>query len=69
METVENWGDAVLVSGTEALQNFLGFLPALVGAIVILVIGWFLAGLLAGLVERVLKTIGFERAHNPYVRG
>lgn len=62
METVENWGDAVLVSGTEALQNFLGFLPALVGAILILVIGWFLAGLLAGLVERVLKTIGFERA-------
>ena len=62
METVENWGDAVMVSATEALQNFLGFLPALVGAILILVIGWIISGLLAGLVERVLKTIGFERA-------
>lgn len=62
METVQDWGDAVLVSATEALQNFLGFLPALVGAILILVLGWVLAGLLASLVERVLKTIGFERA-------
>lgn len=62
METVNDWGDAVMVSGTEALQNFLGFLPALVGAILILVLGWIIAGLLAGLVERVLKTVGFERA-------
>jgi hypothetical protein len=60
--TVQNWGDAVMVSATEALQNFLGFLPALIGAILILVIGWFLAGLLAGLVERGLKMVGFERA-------
>jgi hypothetical protein len=62
METVESWGDAVMVSLTEALQNFLGFLPALVGALLILIIGWVIAGLLAGLVERGLKAIGFERA-------
>ncbi len=60
--TVQDWGDAVMVSATEALQNFLGFLPALIGAILILVIGWLLAGLLAGLVERGLKMVGFERA-------
>jgi hypothetical protein len=64
METVNDWGDAVMVSATEALQNFLGFLPALVGAILILVLGWIIAGLLAALVERVLKTVGFERAAN-----
>ena len=64
METVNDWGDAVMVSATEAMQNFLGFLPALVGAILILVLGWIIAGLLAGLVERVLKTVGFERAAN-----
>ena len=62
METVQNMGDAVLLSVTEALQNFLGFLPQLVGAIIILVLGWIIAGLLAGLVEKVLKTIGFEKA-------
>jgi hypothetical protein len=62
MQTVENWGDAVMVSVTEALQNFLGFLPALIGALLILIIGWIVAGLLAGLVERGLKAVGFERA-------
>ncbi|MEJ7802638.1 MAG: hypothetical protein WKH68_04610 [Candidatus Limnocylindria bacterium] len=62
METVQNMGDAVLLSVTEALQNFLGFLPQLIGAIIILVLGWIIAGLLATLVEKVLKTVGFERA-------
>ncbi len=62
METVETWGEAVMLSVTEALQNFLGFLPALVGALLILIIGWIISGLLAGLVERGLKAIGFERA-------
>jgi hypothetical protein len=62
METVETWGDAVMVSVTEALQNFLGFLPALIGALLILILGWIISGLLAGLVERGLKTLGFERA-------
>lgn len=63
-ETVNDWGDAVMVSVTEALQNFLGFLPALVGAILILVLGWIISGLLASLIERGLRAIGFERAAN-----
>ena len=62
METVETWGEAVMLSVTEALQNFIGFLPALVGALLILILGWILSGILAGLVERGLKLIGFERA-------
>jgi hypothetical protein len=62
METVQNWGDAVMVSVTTALQNFLGFLPALIGAILILILGWIVASLLATLVERGLKAVGFERA-------
>jgi hypothetical protein len=35
-----------------------------VGAIIILVIGWIVAGLLARLVEAALKRVGFERAAN-----
>jgi hypothetical protein len=62
METVQDWGDAVMVSATEALQNLLGFLPALIGAILILILGWIIAGVLAGLIERGLQAVGFERA-------
>jgi hypothetical protein len=51
-------------SATEALSNFLGFLPALVGAILVLLLGWILSGLVAGLLERGLKLVGFEHAAN-----
>lgn len=61
-QPVQDIGDAVLISITEALRNFLGFLPNLVGAIIILVIGWILAGLIAKLVRKALETVGFERA-------
>lgn len=60
--TVTDWGEAVLVSVTTALQNLLGFLPALIGAIIVLILGWIISGILAGLVERALKAVGFERA-------
>lgn len=62
METVQDWGDAVMISATEALQNLLGFLPALIGAILILILGWIIAGILAGLIEKGLQAVGFERA-------
>ena len=62
METVQDWGDAVMVSATEALQNLLGFLPALIGAILILIIGWIIAGVIAGLIEKGLQAVGFEKA-------
>jgi hypothetical protein len=42
--------------------HFVSFLPALIGAAIILIIGWFVAGLLARLIERALKAIGFESA-------
>ena len=62
METVQDWGDAVMVSATEAMQNLLGFLPALIGAILILIIGWIIAGVIAGLIEKGLQAVGFEKA-------
>jgi hypothetical protein len=62
VDTVQNWGDAVLISITDALRNFLGFLPALIGAVLVLILGWIVSGVLATLIERALKTIGFERA-------
>ena len=62
VETVQSWGDVVLVSVTDALRNFLGFLPSLIGALLVVVLGWILSGFIAGLVEKGLKAVGFERA-------
>lgn len=60
MPQVTSFGEAVLVSVTAALVAVLSFLPALVGAIILLIIGWFLADLVARLVGTLLRRIGFE---------
>ena len=43
-----------------ALSTFLSFLPQLLGAIVILIIGYIVAKVLESIVARVLRGIGFE---------
>ena len=62
MPTVTNWFEAVMTSISAALATFLSFLPALIGAIVILVVGWILASFVARVVTGLLEKIGFERA-------
>ena len=59
---VSGWFDAVMLSITAALVNFLSFLPAIIGAIIILVVGWLLAGFIGRLVTMFLDKVGFERA-------
>ncbi len=59
---VSGWFDAVMLSITAALVTFLSFLPAIIGAIIILVVGWILAGFVGRLVTMFLEKVGFERA-------
>lgn len=62
MGTVTNFGESILVSMTAALSALLSFIPALVGAVLVLVIGWILSNILARLVRTVLVKVGFETA-------
>jgi hypothetical protein len=56
MPTIHSLGEAVLVTFAAVLL----MLPAIVGAIILLIVGWFLADILARLVGTVLRRIGFE---------
>jgi hypothetical protein len=40
----------------------MGFIPSLIGALIVLVAGWFISGFLARLIARGLNAIGLERA-------
>ena len=51
---------AVTQSLSDGLGAILGALPALIGAILILVIGFIIAKVLQGIVTRVLQSMGFE---------
>jgi small-conductance mechanosensitive channel len=45
----------------DALSTFLTYLPQLVGAVVILLVGYLVAKLLQAVIVRVLRSIGFNR--------
>ena len=59
---IRDTSEAILYSLYNALNRFISFLPALIGALLIVVIGWFISGLIAGLLERGLKAVGLESA-------
>jgi hypothetical protein len=62
MNQLKDMGEAMWYSFTQALSAFMSFLPALLGALVVLIVGWLIAGGLARLVERGLRAIGLEQA-------
>ena len=51
---------AVTQSLSDGISAILGALPALIGAILILIIGFIIAKVLQGIVTRVLQSMGFE---------
>jgi hypothetical protein len=63
MPTVEvsNWGDAIFLALTNALNSFLAAIPLIIGALVIIVIGWIIAGVLARIVTDLLRRAGADR--------
>ena len=47
---IENWSGITLLALQDFWQGFLNFMPRLVGAIIILLIGWFIADWIGKLV-------------------
>lgn len=61
METVTGWGAVLWGAVAAALAGILGFLPNLLGAVIILLVGWAIAKLLATLTDRGLDAVRFDR--------
>ncbi len=59
---IRDTSEAIVFSLYNALNRFISFLPALIGALLIVVIGWFVSGFIARLIERGLKALGLELA-------
>ena len=58
---VQDWSIITLEALQIAWKGFLLFLPRLIGAIVVLIIGWFLAIGLGRLIAEILKQIRFNK--------
>jgi hypothetical protein len=57
---VTNWGQAIAASLTSALAMFFGAIPKIVGFLLILAVGWFIAALIAKGVLALLHKLRFN---------
>src|SRR3954471_544668 len=60
MAPITDWGDAIRTALAGALALFLSGIPRIIGFLLILLIGWFIAGLLARAVAGLLRVIHFN---------
>jgi mechanosensitive ion channel-like protein len=59
--TIEDWGDAIFLGISNALNTFLAAIPQVVGALLIILIGWIISSILARLVTAGLKRTSVDR--------
>jgi hypothetical protein len=59
--TVSSWGDAIFLGISNAVNTFLAAIPQVVGALLILLIGWILSNILARITTVALKRVGADR--------
>ncbi len=57
---IQSWGDAVFASITNTLYTLLGAIPQIIGALIILAIGWILSNVAARLTRAALERAGAD---------
>src|SRR5438876_6086741 len=61
---IQNWGIAIFNALASAVNLILTFIPRLIGFLVILIVGWIIAALLAKALTFLLRKVGFDRMSN-----
>lgn len=56
-ENISNWQDAIVVAGSSVLNQLATFIPNLLGALLVLVIGWLAGSWLKFLVSKILGAV------------
>lgn len=67
----QTWGEVITASFQMLWSGFISFLPSLLGAIVVFIVGWFIAEVVAKLatqiinvlrIDQILERMGFEKS-------
>lgn len=59
-QIIQQWGEAISNSLREVFERFIQFIPNVLAAVVILIIGWLVAVWFAKLVDRLIKISGLN---------
>ena len=57
MTAINDWGAGLITGLTAGLAHFFSAIPNLIGAILLLVIGWIIAGIVGKIVTRLLRVV------------
>lgn len=57
---IRNWGDAFMISIADALALFIAAIPRIIGFLLVILIGWFIATAIAKAVAVILRKIDFN---------
>lgn len=60
IQPIQDWGEAIMTSLAGALAVLLAAIPRIFGFLIILLIGWIIAGLLARAVAALLRAVRFN---------
>jgi hypothetical protein len=60
LATVRDWSEATLTSLAAAMALFFAAIPKIIGFLVVVIIGWIVASLIAGAIAAVLRRIRFN---------
>jgi hypothetical protein len=60
METITDWGTAMMTSMAAAMAMFFSAIPKIIGFAIILIVGWLLASLVEKGVAAILRTVRFN---------
>ena len=61
MEELTNWSQLFFESLRASGQSIIGAIPLILGAILILLLGWLFARIISGVIHRILKAIKFDK--------
>lgn len=62
MEALQTWSEAITISLQDLWGRFVAFLPSLLGAIIIFIIGWIVAVTVGKIIERILDVFHVDSA-------
>ncbi|MBI2096820.1 MAG: hypothetical protein HYT40_01535 [Candidatus Sungbacteria bacterium] len=54
---LQTWGDVIVASLQEVWASVAGFLPLLIGALIVFIVGWIVAVSLGKVIEQLVKTL------------
>src|SRR6188768_67604 len=57
---IRDWGEAITTSMAQALSLLLAAVPRIIGFVIIVAIGWFIATLIARAVATLLRSVRFN---------